>query len=142
MNKAGSIEKEKEGYIVITSDAADGLVLLSQGAGTEADAYVNENEAPEFAVDGDVSTKWCATGAAPHEITLDLGEVNTVSAVDIFHAEAGGESADMNTKLIPFLSARMEIDFEEVIQRDKKYKWHDAQCIYTKRRTVCETRSK
>lgn len=52
MNKAGSIEKEKEGYIVITSDAADGLVLLSQGAGTEADAYVNENEAPEFAVDG------------------------------------------------------------------------------------------
>ena len=73
---------QKVGYIVITSDAADGLVLLSQGAGTEADAYVNENEAPEFAVDGDVSTKWCATGAAPHEITLDLGEVNTVSAVD------------------------------------------------------------
>lgn len=114
MNKAGSIEKEKEGYIVITSDAADGLVLLSQGAGTEADAYVNENEAPEFAVDGDVSTKWCATGAAPHEITLDLGEVNTVSAVDIFHAEAGGESADMNTKSYTILVSQDGNSFEEV----------------------------
>lgn len=114
VNKAGSIEKEKEGYIVITSDAADGLVLLSQGAGTEADAYVNENEAPEFAVDGDVSTKWCATGAAPHEITLDLGEVNTVSAVDIFHAEAGGESADMNTKSYTILVSQDGNSFEEV----------------------------
>ena len=103
-----------EGYIVITSDAADGLVLLSQGAGTEADAYVNENEAPEFAVDGDVSTKWCATGAAPHEITLDLGEVNTVSAVDIFHAEAGGESADMNTKSYTILVSQDGNSFEEV----------------------------
>ena len=134
MNKAGSIEKEKEGYIVITSDAADGLVLLSQGAGTEADAYVNENEAPEFAVDGDVTTKWCATGAAPHEITLDLGEVNTVSAVDIFPCRSRWrECRHEHENLIPFLSARMEIVLKKVYSVTKKYKWHNAQCIYTKK---------
>lgn len=90
------------------------VLYFFRGAGTEADAYVNENEAPEFAVDGDVSTKWCATGAAPHEITLDLGEVNTVSAVDIFHAEAGGESADMNTKSYTILVSQDGNSFEEV----------------------------
>ena len=77
-----------------------------------------------------------------HEITLDLGEVNTVSAVDIFHAEAGGESADMNTKSYTILVSQDGNSFEEVYSVTKKYKWHDAQCIYTKRRTVCETRSK
>lgn len=97
-NESGSSEAADESYIVITQKASEGLVLLSQGAGAEADAYVNENEAPQFAVDGDISKKWCATGSAPHEITLDLGGVRTVSAVDISHAEAGGESADMNTK--------------------------------------------
>ena len=97
-NESGSGEASHESYIVITDSAAQGLVLLSQGAATEADTYVNDNEAPQFAVDGDISKKWCATGGAPHEITIDLGEVRSVSAVDISHAEAGGESADMNTK--------------------------------------------
>ncbi len=49
-NASGSSESSKEGYIVITEKAQDGLVLLSQGAGTEADAYVNDSEAPQFAV--------------------------------------------------------------------------------------------
>ena len=40
---------------MITEKAASGLALLSGGAGTEADTYVNENEAPQFAVDGDVT---------------------------------------------------------------------------------------
>lgn len=31
------------------------LLLLSQDKATEATAYVNENEAPPFAVDGDVT---------------------------------------------------------------------------------------
>src|SRR5699024_6688427 len=43
------------------------------------------------------SKKWCATGKAPHWITIDLGETKTVSEVSITHAEGGGEGADMNT---------------------------------------------
>ena len=97
-NSSGSADASIENYIVISNKASDGLQLLSQGAATEADTFVNENEAPEFAVDGDKTKKWCATGSAPHEITIDLGSVQAVSAVDVYHAEAGGESPDMNTK--------------------------------------------
>ncbi len=45
-----------------------------------------------------MTTKWCATGTPPHELTLDLGHVQTISEVRIDHAQAGGESPDMNTK--------------------------------------------
>ena len=48
------------------------------------------------------------------KLPLDLGEVNTVSAVDIFHAEAGGESADMNTKSYTILVSQDGNSFEEV----------------------------
>ena len=113
-NESGSGEASHESYIVITDSAAQGLALLSQGAGTEADTYVNDNEAPQFAVDGDISKKWCATGGAPHEITLDLGEVRSVSTVDISHAEAGGESADMNTKSYAIYVSEDGGAFEEV----------------------------
>ena len=113
-NESGSGEASHESYIVITDSAAQGLVLLSRGAATEADTYVNDNEAPQFAVDGDISKKWCATGGAPHEITIDLGEVRAVSAVDISHAEAGGESADMNTKSYAIYVSEDGGAFEEV----------------------------
>ena len=113
-NESGSGEASHESYIVITDSAAQGLALLSQGAATEADTYVNDNEAPQFAVDSDISKKWCATGGAPHEITLDLGEVRSVSAVDISHAEAGGESADMNTKSYAIYVSEDGGAFEEV----------------------------
>lgn len=127
-NSSGSNEVSKEGYIIITADAAEGLTLLSQGAPAEADAYVNENEAPQFAVDGDVTKKWCATGSAPHEITLDLGEVKAVSAVDIFHAEAGGEGADMNTKSYQILTSEDGAAFTEVrnVTKNTSGTTHDA----------------
>lgn len=97
-NADGEAEKSESGYIVVADAAAGDLALLSQGMKTEATAFVNSNEAPEFAVDGDVTKKWCATGTPPHEITIDLGGVKTISGVTISHAEAGGESPDMNTK--------------------------------------------
>ncbi len=127
-NASGTAETTQEGYIVVTDKAADGLVLLSQGAGTEADTYVNENEAPEFAVDGDVTKKWCATGSAPHEITLDLGSVKMVSAVDVYHAEAGGEGADMNTKSYAIYVSEDGAAFEEVrsVTRNTAGTTHDA----------------
>ncbi len=127
-NESGSSEAAKDGYIIITEKASEGLVLLSQGAGTEADAYVNDNEAPQFAVDGDYKKKWCATGSAPHEITLDLGSVKTVSAVDVYHAEAGGESADMNTKSYAIYVSEDGSAFEEVrsVTRNTAGTTHDA----------------
>lgn len=127
-NESGSSEASVEGYIVITEEAAAGRVLLSQGVSVEADAYVNDNEAPEFAVDGDTAKKWCATGSAPHEIILDLGSKKTVSAVDVYHAEAGGESADMNTKSYAIYTSEDGTAFEEVkkVTRNTAGITHDA----------------
>ena len=127
-NESGSSESAMEGYIIITEKASEGLALLSQGAGTEADTYVNDNEAPQFAVDGDYTKKWCATGSAPHEITLDLGSAKTVSAVDVYHAEAGGESADMNTKSYAIYVSEDGSSFEEVrsVTRNTAGTTHDA----------------
>lgn len=99
-NESGEAEKAVTGCIVVSADLGkdEALALLSQGAATEATAYVNDNEAPQFAVDGDVTKKWCATGTPPHELTIDLGAEMMVGQVGISHAEAGGESPDMNTK--------------------------------------------
>lgn len=96
-NNTGSTTETYSKQIVVTNDAEDGLVLLSREADTEASSFVNDGEAPQFAVDGDVSTKWCAVGPAPHDITIDLGGAKTISQVKIYNAEEGGEGKDMNT---------------------------------------------
>ena len=127
-NESGSDEMSAEAYIVVTKAASGGLSLLSQGAAVQADTYVNDNEAPAFAVDGDKTKKWCATGDAPHEITLDLGEEKTVSAVDISHAQAGGESPDMNTRAYAILVSQDGRDFTEVwrVTKNTEGSTHDA----------------
>lgn len=118
-NESGSSEAAVEGYIVITEAASGGLSLLSGDVSVQADTYVNENEAPGFAVDGDRKKKWCATGNGPHEITLDLGGTKTVSAIDIYHAQAGGESPDMNTRAYTILISRDGVEFTEVWRTTK-----------------------
>lgn len=97
-NASGEAVEEKVNLITVTSKVTGPLALVSAGMETSASAYVNDNEAPPFAVDGDYSKKWCATGNPPHTLTIDLGEVKTISEVKIYHAEAGNESPDMNTK--------------------------------------------
>lgn len=127
-NEAGSDETSVEAYIVITEAASGGLALLSRGVEVQADTYVNENEIPAFAVDGDKGKKWCATGNETHEITLDLGEEKTVSAMDIYHAQAGGESPDMNTRAYTILVSRDGLDYTEVkrVSKNTEGTTHDA----------------
>lgn len=120
-NASGEGEKTVEGMIVITSQLAadEELTLVSQGKDTEATAFVNENEAPPFAVDGDVTKKWCATGTPPHELTIDLGEAVMIGQVGISHAEAGGEGADMNTKSYKIFVSEDGTDYQEVVSVTK-----------------------
>lgn len=113
-NSAGADEKTIKGCIVIDS-AANTLKNLSQGKTVTASSFVNENEAPKFAVDGDSKKKWCATGTPPHELTIDLGSVNRVSEVVIQHAQAGGEGADMNTKAYRILVSEDGKNYQEVV---------------------------
>lgn len=113
-NSAGADEKTIKGCIVIDS-AANTLKNLSQGKTVTASSFVNENEAPKFAVDGDSKKKWCATGTPPHELTIDLGSVNRVSEVVIQHAQAGGEGADMNTKAYRISVSEDGKNYQEVV---------------------------
>lgn len=119
-NASGEAVEEKENLITVTSKVNGELTLLSEGKPTEASAYVNENEAPPFAVDGQDNTKWCATDNPPHEITIDLGGLKTVSSVRILHAEAGGESPDINTKAYTILVSENGNEFTEVAKVKKK----------------------
>ncbi|MDE7262226.1 MAG: discoidin domain-containing protein, partial [Oscillospiraceae bacterium] len=118
-NASGEAVEEKENWITISSKVDGELALLSQGKDTEASAYVNENEAPQFAVDGDVTKKWCATGNPSHILTIDLGDVMTVSEVKISHAEMGGESSTMNTKAYTILVSEDGEEFTEVAKVTK-----------------------
>lgn len=127
INASGEAVATIENYIVVSESVSGGLLLLSNGMTTEATAYVNDNEAPQFAVDGDVTKKWCATGTPPHELTIDLGDLKSISAVDIHHAEAGGESPDMNTKSYTISVSEDGLSYETVttVTRNTKAVTHD-----------------
>ena len=96
-SEAGEDVMVMEDIITITNDVTGNFENLSHGKKAEASSFVNAAEAPEFAFDGELDTKWCAVGTPPHNIVVDLGQVATISEVRIAHAEAGGESPDMNT---------------------------------------------
>lgn len=113
-NESGETPIEMKGLITVTKDAQGDLSLLSKDATAEASSFVNDGEAPQFALDGKLDTKWCATGNPPHEITVDLGKVKTVSEVHMAHAEAGGESPDMNTKAYTILVSEDGKEFTQV----------------------------
>lgn len=118
-NDSGKDKKTIENYIVVSEKANDELVLLSQDKPTEASSYVNDNEAPKFAVDGSTESKWCAIGTPPHELTIDLESVKTISEVSIAHAEAGNESSDMNTKAYTISVSEDGKTFTEVVNVTK-----------------------
>ncbi|THF80366.1 discoidin domain-containing protein [Cohnella fermenti] len=67
-------------------------------AGTKtADAY-NSGEEPGLGADGYVSTgKWCASGAEPHWLKIDLGAVMNIYQFVVKHAASGGETKNYNT---------------------------------------------
>jgi endo-beta-N-acetylglucosaminidase D/PKD repeat protein len=96
-NSSGEDVKIIEEYITVSNEAKDNFKNRSLNKTSEASSYVNSNEAPSFAFDGKLDTKWCAVGTPPHNITIDLGKVTTISEVRMAHAEAGSESPDMNT---------------------------------------------
>lgn len=97
-NKEGKDVKVIKDLITVSAKVKKELTNLSQNKEVAASSFVNPNEAPPFAVDGKTNTKWCAVGPAPHDITIDLGDIKTISEIRMAHAEAGGENPDMNTQ--------------------------------------------
>ncbi len=97
-NAKGDAEVTYEELIVVDEGFDGVLQNLTLNATATASSFVNDSEAPEFAINGNLGDKWCAVGEPPHSITIDLGKVDLVSEVYIGHAEAGGENPDMNSK--------------------------------------------
>ena len=96
-NEKGEDVKTMEKIITVSKNVTEELTNVALNKSTTASSFVNANEAPEFAVDGKTDTKWCATGKAPHSITIDLGDIKTISEIIMSNAEAGGEAENMNT---------------------------------------------
>lgn len=84
--------------ITVDKEAAFRSEDLAKGKKTTASSFVNDGEAPQYAVDGESKTKWCAVGNPPHWISVDLGENYDLTEFVIHHAEAGGESSSFNTR--------------------------------------------
>ncbi|WP_350343031.1 discoidin domain-containing protein [Proteinivorax tanatarense] len=115
-NDEGEDIIEKDEFITVSSKVEGELENLALDKDVDASGYVNDNEAPPFAVDGTLDTKWCVTGPAPHHITVDLGKTKTISEVFVAHAEAGGESELMNTERYIVEVSDDGEDFTEVLE--------------------------
>lgn len=96
-NPAGDTVNKKDDYIVVSSQANDGLKNLALNKKASANAQTNENEAAKFAFDGKLNSKWCALGESGNYIQVDLGKESIIKQLRISHAEAGGEAKSMNT---------------------------------------------
>lgn len=97
-NAVGEDVMSKSKLITVSKEAAFRSEDLAVGAKTEASSFVNDSEAPQFAVDGEMSTKWCAVGSDEHWLTVDLGQARDITQFVVHHAEAGGESPAFNTR--------------------------------------------
>lgn len=92
--------EDAEGNIGYASDVKNTYAGANIAIGKVAtsDSSASDNESPQMAVDGNMATKWCANTKAPHWLMLDLGSVKKIDGFKIFHASAGGEDANWNTK--------------------------------------------
>lgn len=116
-NKVGTNKAEKKNYIYVYDENSDltveNLALkVNSPDAFSGSSYVNYNEGYSKAFDGIKSTKWCDNSSDQPYIEIDLGAVKTVTGFNLFHAEAGGEGSNMNTK-----------DYDISISLDKK-EWH------------------
>lgn len=114
-NEFGETEMLLEDFITVSEKAKDGLINLGINKSADASSFVNSAESPEFALDGKLDTKWCATGKAPHTLTVDLGDISTISAITMQHASAGGENEGMNTEDFSFEVSIDGENFEPLI---------------------------
>lgn len=112
-NSSGTDKMVKDGIVTVTSKSDIDVIPVQS---VKASSFVNDNEAPEFAIDDSSETKWCAVGNGPHSITLDLGKTFSMSEIDISHAGAGGENKDFNTQAYTISTSVNGKDFTEAIK--------------------------
>lgn len=96
-NSAGEDILLQEAFITISEDA-NKISNVALQKSVEADGQCAPSEAASFALDGSLSSKWCALGDAPHWMKIDLGSPHQLVKFVVHHAEAGGEPSAFNSK--------------------------------------------
>lgn len=71
--------------------------LLKEAKLVKCSGETNEREAAGFAVDGDLSTKWCDTNTAPNYIDFDFGKEQMIHSWKLVNAGSEGSSVITRT---------------------------------------------
>mgnify|MGYP003277172618 FL=1 len=115
-NALGKDEIVKKGIITVSNAASTEKTNLALGKSVTASGFVAAAESPEKAVDGKSNTKWCANNGSTHNLTIDLGKIDTITDIVIKHSEAGGEAASMNTKAYRVQVSSDGENYKEVVK--------------------------
>ncbi|MGX7263360.1 endo-beta-N-acetylglucosaminidase [Enterococcus crotali] len=120
VNTSGETEVIKENYLYVYDQNAgikiENLATLPTTTATQGSGYTNERESYRFALDGDPKTKWCDNGSDKPWMIADLGAEKTISGFELFHAGAGGESSDWNTRDYDISVSHDGSDWTTVVQ--------------------------
>lgn len=116
-NSEGADVLKKEGLITISKDAQN-ITNAALGKEAEASGACAVSEGPSYALDGKVTdnSKWCALGAAPHWLKVDLGEKYAVSKFVVQHAQAGGEAQAFNTQAFKIEISTDGVNWSDSVQ--------------------------
>ncbi len=88
---------------------------LAIGAEAIGSAPCAANEGPERAIDGNVTSKWCAPGAGDQSLTVDLGAELEVVGFVVHHASSNGEDAAWNTGAFEIAVSSDGTNFTDVV---------------------------
>lgn len=89
--------------------------LLHKAQLTACSGFVNENERPQAAVDGNPDTKWCATNTLPAYLDFDLGKARTLDGWKL--VSAGRETSSYITSQCFLMGKAAAGDRWETIDR-------------------------
>ena len=121
VNSSGETELVRENYLYIYDQNAgikkENLSLLPSTKAEHGSGYTNERESYRYALDGNLTTKWCDNGSEKPWMIADLGEEKTIAGFELFHAGAGGESSDWNTRDYDLLVSSDGVNWINVVQR-------------------------
>lgn len=100
----------------VSAFAGANIALLKP---TKADGEMNSNEAANLINDGNTATKWCYNNsrADVHWNVIDLETERTIDGFKLYHAGAGGESAEWNTRDYKILVSSDNNSWTEVVTR-------------------------
>lgn len=84
-----------------------------------ADGQMNANEAANLINDGNTTTKWCYNDGSTkvHWNVIDLGYDRLIDGFKVYHAGAGGETTDWNTRDYKILVSSDNTNWTTVVTR-------------------------